>query len=313
MTLQPPRVDPKIHPNVHLLWAQIKSKYPIFQKVIAARLDDFSESWLQRFEREMSAYFDCDAEAIERAANAYCSFSLEAMRLQAKFDLTHTYAQSSYDDALADIYTNTEYMVNTYLPALLLSHYLWPHHYRQLHWAHEHFIEPLRDIESVRFCDVGIGTGFYSKELLCHLDNAVGWGFDVSEAAIAHTKQILTKWRVHDRYQLCQMEVENQGDRRFNAFVSVELLEHLEDPQGFLCQLRGVVEDGALGFVTAAIDAPNRDHIYLYRSCEAVAEQLQKAGFEVVHAENFAAYETASPQETVPQSGCFVVRAVSPA
>ncbi|MBL6945313.1 MAG: methyltransferase [Rhodospirillales bacterium] len=292
------------------MWSTINARYPIFKKVIASRLDDFSDPWLEVFEKEINTCFEQNAEAIERAADAYCRFSMEAMRLQAKFDVTLGYDRISYDEAVNEVYSNTEYMIDTYLPALLLSHYLWPHHYRQLQWAHDHFFAKLRETENVRFCDVGIGTGFYSKELLVAIKNARGWGFDISPASIAHTSQILTKWRVEDRYQLNRKEVERRETDGFNAFMSVELLEHLEDPQLLLNQLRAAVDDDALGFITAAIDAPNRDHIYLYRNNDSVAEHLVRAGFEILHSGNFAAYEKSSPQETVPQSGCFIVRAL---
>lgn len=297
-------------PNVDVLAAEIAAKYPIFKKVIAARWDDFGGPWLERFEKEMRVCFAGDVDAIQRTAQAYCTFSMEAMRLQAKFDLTLSYGASSYDEAVSSVYSNIDYMVGTYLPALLVSHYLWPHHYRQLNWAHENFVAKLRDLERVRFCDVGIGTGFYSKELLTALPTARGWGFDISSSSISHTGQILEKWRVMDRYTLCQREVTPLEGEGFNAFVSVELLEHLEDPLGFLCQLRAGVGAGATGLVTAAIDAPNRDHIYLYRDMKSISQHLESAGFEIIQSENFAAYEQTTVTETIPQSGCFILRAV---
>lgn len=304
-------IDPATAPNVAALASAIAERFPIFKKVIATRFDEFGDDWLNRFEREMQVSFNGDLNAIKNTAEAYGAFSLEAMRLQAKFDVTLSYGAGSYDEAVSTVYSNADYMVNTYLPALLLSHYLWPHHYRQLNWAHDHFVANLRGLESVRFCDVGIGTGFYSKELLVALPNARGWGFDISSSSLKHADQLLDRWQVMDRYQLVQKTVSRPDDDGFNAFVSVELLEHLDDPLQFLHALRAAVEVGAIGFVTAAIDAPNRDHIYLYRDIESIAEHIRVAGFEIIEAINFAAYEKSSPAETVPQSGCFILRAAA--
>lgn len=304
-------IDQATAPNVAALASAIAKQFPIFKKVVATRFDEFGTDWLNRFEREMQVSFNGDFKAIQNTAEAYCAFSLEAMRLQAKFDVTLSYASSSYDEAVNAVYSNADYMVNTYLPALLISHYLWPHHYRQLNWAHDHFVAHLRGFESVRFCDVGIGTGFYSKELLVALPDARGWGFDISSSSVRHADQLLNKWQVMDRYQLVQDTVAKPGCEGFNAFVSVELLEHLEDPLQFLRTLRAAVEVGAIGFVTAAIDAPNRDHIYLYRDIESIADHIRVAGFEIIEAINFAAYEKSSPAETVPQSGCFILRAAA--
>lgn len=155
-------------PNVDALASALTAHFPIFKKVITTRLEEFGASWLERFEHEMAASFSGDSDAIARAAKAYGAFSLEAMRLQAKFDLTLRYNASSYEEAVSEVYSNVEYMVTTYLPALLLSHYLWPHHYRQLHWAHDHFIDKLRNYDEVRFAMSASARVFIRKKSWRH-------------------------------------------------------------------------------------------------------------------------------------------------
>lgn len=297
-------------PAVALVETALAEKAPMFRQTVADRAQDFGAPWVERLTQEINTSFQGDAERVGAAVAGYGRFCIEAMRLQRKFDQKLSYDQSSYADALANVYQNAAYMQDTYLPALLLSHYLWPHHFRQLQWVDEHFFASLRDAGAATFCDVGIGTGFYSKETLLAVPGIRGWGFDISDASIDHTTALLARWALSKRYTLCKKEVADELGGGFDSFISVELLEHLEDPQAFLCDLRRVVKVGALGLLTAALDAPNRDHIYLYRDNDAVREQILEAGYEVLAEENFAAYQTASAQETVPQAACFVVRAV---
>ena len=287
----------------------LATRYPMFRKVTAARIGEFGPSWRDRFERELEARFDGDAAVIERAVDGYVRFCLEAMRLQKEFTRSLAYNLESYEQAVAEVYGNREYMAEVYLPALLLSHYLWPHHFRQIGWTEEHFFAKLRQRGTDNFCDVGIGTGFYSKETLIALPHIRGWGFDISAASMEHTERLLTRWGVSDRYEICSRPIGPDYPRKFDAFITIELLEHLEDPQAFLCTLRESVAPGALGLVTAAIDAPNRDHIFLYRDLASVAQQLEHAGFRIRESALFVAYEKMRPSDTVPQSGCFVVTA----
>jgi hypothetical protein len=58
--------------------------------------------------------------------------------------------------------------------------------------------------------------------------------------------------------------------------------------------------------VTAAITAPNADHIYLYWKPDDVIGQLRQAGFTVEDFVEEYAYEGA-PGEHVPRVAAFIV------
>lgn len=295
---------------IRQLEAALVNKAPIFQRAVAERVRESGAPWIERCADEMTTYFAGDTEAIDRAAGGYGKFSVEAMRLQKRFDRTLAYDQVSYAEAAANVYHNKEYMQDIYLPALLLSHYLWPHHFKQLLWVYEHVYPRFDAAGAETFCDVGIGTGFYSKETLLAVPGIRGWGFDISDASIEHTEKLLRQWQLSDRYTLCKQEVHDLLGSGFDACVCVELLEHLEDPTAFLRDLRAALKDGAPGLLTAALDAPNRDHIYLYRSNDEVRAQIEIAGFKVIKEACFEAYETGSADETSPKAACFLVEVI---
>lgn len=91
------------------------------------------------------------------------------------------------------------------------------------------------------------------------------------------------------------------------VLMSVEVLEHLEDPVSFLHQLRKMLRKGGVGFITVALTAPNEDHIYLYKEAEDVLAQLLTVGFEVIDYRIEMSYQP-KRDEPVPRIGAFIVQ-----
>ena len=85
------------------------------------------------------------------------------------------------------------------------------------------------------------------------------------------------------------------------------MLEHLEDPLSFLKALLRMLEPGGYGMVTAAVTAPNADHIYLYNSAQEVVAQIEEAGFKVVEYREDRAYEPTRPSESAPINAAVIV------
>lgn len=298
----------------HLLGIEnyLNVKFPYFSKIIEKRYEEFGAAWARQFEKEMDAFFADDMERLHKAVYGYGKFALDGLRLQKKFDKTLQYEAKRYEDVKEDVYLNREYMFTLYLPGILLSHYLWPHHYNQKLWFLKNFIPLIRNDSVNSFCDVGVGTGFYSKEVLLNVPGIVGDGYDISEWSLEHTKMLVERWGFGDRYHSTVQDIiANPPEKRFDCAINVEVLEHLEDPVTFLKALKKMIRDGGYAFITAAINAPNADHIYLYQELDSVAKELHAAGFKVIAKENFPAFTTNKPGETVPENGSFIVQAMS--
>ena len=162
--------------------------------------------------------------------------------------------------------------------------------------------------KATQFCDVGVGSGFYSRFLLEHLAKIQGFGFDISQYSLTFTRELIARSGLNARYNTFEMLIENWEGKKFDCFLSVEVLEHLTEPVQYLRSLRSVLTEGAKGVVTAALDAPNRDHIYLYRDLESVEVQLKESGFQILDSQNFPAFQKSRENPTVPQNACFIVR-----
>ena len=279
---------------------------PFMSNTVAKMRGVFGESWEARFEETLSKMF-ADEKTMENAIKGYVRFALEATKLQKRFEKDGEYIPKTYDDVAQDVYHNEEYMRNLYLPGILLSHYLWPHHYQQLMYFHEVFVPRMLASDDRSFVDVGVGTGFYSRQLLCAADDAKGKAYDISQHAWNYATMQMKAFNLLDRWQ-CELRNVLSAEIRqdWPFLLSVEVLEHLEDPVAFLKRLRAMLRKGGSGFITAAITAPNADHIYLYNEPRDIIAQLEEADFGLIDFHEEKGYEPIAG-EPVPRIAAFVV------
>lgn len=199
-------------------------------------------------------------------------------------------------------------MDSEYLPGLFLSHYLWPHHYRQIMFFETAFLDALRVTGSTNFLEVGVGTGLYSRLALDELPTISGRGVDISESSKRFAERQIAAFGLSHRYEVVLEDVTSGSfEASAEALICVEVLEHLEDPVDFLRALRGALKPGGKAFITAALNAAHTDHIYLYRNAAEVEAQLITAGF--VTEQYFVGQAYAPPRSgvPVPLAAAFVV------
>jgi SAM-dependent methyltransferase len=295
-------------PYVSRLSSHIVEKFPYFRMAVPRQLAEFGSDWLDAFEVELATFFVGNPDALRLAAEGYGRFALDAMRLQKLFDRDRCYIAKTYAEAASEVYQNRDYMFSLYLPGILLSHYLWPHHYRQHRFFANELVPLMRQHGGDRFYDVGVGTGFYSKEYLRALPNIRGDGFDLSPFSLEHTLKMVSAWAFEDRYTTNLRNIITEPVGEPAPFVlSIEVLEHLEEPQSFLDALCRMMEPGGYGFISAAMTAPNADHIYLYNEAGEVAAQLERAGFQIVKHVEDPAYEPRHAGDSVPRNVAFIV------
>ncbi len=266
----------------------------------------FGAPWLLAFEALLQHGFDSDAD-LAAAARGYSQFAMDAMRRQKAFEASGAYPDKCHAEAAAEVYLNHQHMTEEYLPGLLLSHYLWPHHYRQLQFFEQAFVAPMRLAGAAHVAEVGVGTGLYSRLLLQALPGARGAGFDISPASCSFAAQQMQRFGCQARYSLHVQDVIAQPMPPVSWLVCVEVLEHLDDPLHFLRALRAALLPGGRAFITAALNAAHADHIYLYRQPDEVGQQLQAAGFVLEQSWSGAAYAPPRPGVPVPLAAAFVV------
>ena len=119
------------YPNLNIFSRSLGLQFPYFSGVIQRQADNFGDEWLNLFECELHHFFSLDEERIEQAVKGYGKFSLDSMKLQVQFQKTKSYQNKTYAEAASEVYQNKEYMFDLYLPGILISHYLWKHHFQQ--------------------------------------------------------------------------------------------------------------------------------------------------------------------------------------
>lgn len=279
-----------------------------FSTDIAVRAEKlFGDEWTNEFGSAVDILLG-NEENLTGAIKGYAAFAIDSLRRQKKFEVEKKYEVKSYQQAAQEVYFNEKHMIEQYLPGLYLSHYLWPHHYRQLRYFREFFVSSMQQSNASRFAEVGVGTGVYSRILLQEIPGVSGVGFDISTHSKIFTENHLKAFGLDVRYEVRLQDVlENTPEDEFNWLVCVEVLEHLENPLDFLRGLRKMLASGGKAFITAALNAANEDHIYLYENTEQILEQLSKAGFVLEQYFCATAYAPTSPGLPVPSVAAFIV------
>jgi SAM-dependent methyltransferase len=293
-------------PALDRLDATFRSESPVFRETVAKARETLGEDWAVAFDRALDRLLP-DGATRSAAVAGYSRFALELLRLQARFDKVGVYASKPYSDVSAEVYANEEYMTSCYLPGLLLSNYLWPHHYRQLRYFEDYFVTEMARHGAEAFYDVGVGTGLYSRVALVGAPTTHGLGIDISPSSQAFAQGQAEAFGVGQRYSVELRDIVKEPAPPRAWLVCVEVLEHLEDPIEFLRALRAMLRPGGKAFIGTALNAPNADHIYLYRTTDAVREQLRETGFFVEHAFSATAGPARDIALPVPEVAAFVV------
>ena len=273
---------------------------------IARNSAEFGPTWDRAFEQLLANLYE-DPEALTDAVTGYATFAMDSMRRQRRFEAEGQYPAKTFAEAAQEVYFNDEYMKTQYLPGLLLSHYLWSHHYLQIQYFENFFVPSLAAQSPARFAEVGVGTGVYSRIALQSVPSAQGLGYDLSPLSVHFTRTHLDAFGLLDRYNTDLRDViENPPQDPVTHVICVEVLEHLEDPVALLRGLTNMTAPGGKLFITAALNAANADHIYLYRNAEEVLAQADEAGLHVEHYFLANAYPAPRPGVPVPAAMAMV-------
>ncbi|ASW96091.1 class I SAM-dependent methyltransferase [Mycobacterium intracellulare] len=266
---------------------------------------EFGSEWDNAFEQLLARVYR-DPLAMADAVKGYAAFAVDSMRRQRRFEVEREYPAKTFAEAAQEVYLNDEYMHTQYLPGLLLSHYLWPHHYLQLQYFERFFLPSLAKEARPRFAEVGIGTGVYSRTALQAVSKAEGVGYDLSPVSVNFTLAHLEAFGLLDRYDTSLRDVIAQPpEDQISHVICVEVLEHLEDPVALLRALKNMTAPAGKLFITAALNAANADHIYLYRNAEDVLAQAEESGLHVEHYYFANAYP--APTRGVPVPGAMAM------
>ncbi len=267
-------------PNVEGLIDIILEENPMHKSFMVGALEHVTIEELQTLDK----YLDfCGSKGLDLAymADSYLTIVGDTFREQLYFMKHKEYRYKSYEEVGGHVYHNEDYM-NQYMYGLAITSFLWPNHLDMGRF----FVETMpRDVGG-KYLDIGPGHGYYLMKAmeLGKFDEFLG--IDISESSIKQTDAILKHFKPDfaDRFELRLMDFLDAKELEagsFNAIVMGEVLEHVEQPDVFLKRIAELAADDAYIYVTTCINAPAIDHIFLWRSTDALEKMIEGTGLKI--------------------------------
>lgn len=269
------------------LFALIEKDSPIhskYLKKVALSKDDEAE-----FENLLCYYEKCGV-SLHKQAEAYLLCLNDTLN-ETKYFLENKaqrYRYASFDEVKNKVYLNEQYMKD-YMIGLAISSYIWETHIK----VRKFFVNFLASLgEKECYLEIGPGHGeFFARALKFNAFKRYV-GIDLSPTSIAMTRDIIAH-QAGEKFTQCEFLCEDFYESKINLkadFIVIgEILEHLENPLLFLQKLKNLLAKGGEVFVTAPINAPAIDHIYLFKHPDELRALFDKAGLFIKQEECFMA------------------------
>jgi len=119
-------------------------------------------------------------------------------------------------------------------------------------WKEEHMARYLwasRYVAGMNLLDIACGSGFGSKILL---ENGAGKVHSADQSDEAHkiTSSLLTEYNDRAYVEIQNAQEMSYPEKKFDAVVSVETIEHLPEPEKFLQEIKRVLKPGGVLIIT---------------------------------------------------------------
>lgn len=271
----------------------ISSRNVIHHKKLKKNLGGLGGLYESRAEQALTRYEQLlaqDGKTLDYAIDCYLQMLADYLVETMRFRETGAYTSKSFAEVNARVYANPAVM-EYYMHGLMLSQFLWKHHYEMFCFFSEVLAGHQATVKS--YLEIGCGHGFQVAEAVRVLDPAA----TITVVDISPTSLELARRHVADeraQFVLCdvfQYEVEKPFD-----FITIgEVIEHLEDPAAMLRRAAGLLADDGTLFLTAPANAPAIDHIHLFRNAAEIRDLIQATGFRIT-AEFFRYAEEVPPE-----------------
>ncbi len=258
---------------------EIVATNPLQKKFLQNSVDQLNDEHRKGLQDYLSFCIK-QGKSITFLANAYNFIVKETMREQMYFRKHKKYRYSFYHEVSGSVYLNEEYM-SKYMYGLAITSFLWKQH--QL--IHSFFEQVLPHNKNGNFLEIGPGHGFYFMHALRSTQFDHFTAIDLSPTSVEMTKAIVTanmkniyseNWNIYE----CDF-LEMKSDEKFDGLVMGEVLEHVEKPLAFLEKIHSIVNEDSFVYITTCANAPEIDHLFLFRNDQEVTDMVRQAGFEI--------------------------------
>ena len=265
-------IDTELPRHLAELLAIVTERYPTHQKHLDRVLPRITHEEFDRLEQYLVFCLQ-QGLSLEYLADCYLVLVADAVNELLYFTRHGEYRYSTFDEVANLVYFNEEYM-NQYMHGLAISLILWTSHLE----THRFFEQVLPADKTGSYLEIGPGHGTFFMTAMQKSAYEQFTGIDISETSIAQTKAILehfipgsdaNRTLIAQNFFASDLPADN-----FDAIVMGEVLEHVEDPKSFLDKIYEHAKADAFIFITTCVNAPQLDHIYLFRTLEEVDDYV---------------------------------------
>lgn len=217
---------------------------------------------------------------IQFLAKSYNFIVKETFREQMFFNKHKRYRYATFNEVASSVYMDNDYM-KKYMYGLAITSFLWKQH----QVMHTFFENHLPKEKSGTFLEIGPGHGYYFMKALTLTAFDHLTAIDISPTSVEMTKEIVKqsvgmntgkKWDIH-QCDFLMMETTN----KYDGLVMGEVLEHVENPVAFLKKIHSIVHEDSFVYITTCANAPEIDHLYLFKNEIEVIKMAEDCGFTV--------------------------------
>ena len=259
--------------------AKIEELDPLHTKKIRKDLEGFDDAFYQKadaFVDRFESYLKKKGQTLDYGVDCYLRMIADVRIETMHFVRTGEYTSKSFEEANQRVYNNPDIM-EYYMNALLLSQFLWGHHYT----IYNYFIDNLPKYKDKidYYLEMGGGHGLYISEAIRLLKPGTKFDLiDISPTSIEASRALIANDSVN--YTLSDI-FKIKAEKKYDFITMGEVLEHVEDPVALLAKLGELLKDGGSMFITTPTNAPAIDHIYLFTNSDDIRKVIDKAGFKV--------------------------------
>jgi 2-polyprenyl-3-methyl-5-hydroxy-6-metoxy-1,4-benzoquinol methylase len=259
--------------------AKIEVLDPLHSKKISKDLEGFDDAFYQkadRFTERFAGYLKKKDKTLDYGIDCYLKMIADVRIETMHFVRTGEYTSKSFDEVNQRVYNNPDVM-EYYMNGLLLSQFLWGHHYAILNYFTDNL--PKYKDKIHHYLEMGGGHGLYISQAISLLKPGVKFDLiDISPTSIDASRSLIENDAVN--YQLSDI-FKIKAEKKYDFITMGEVMEHVEDPVALLSKLGELLKDGGSMFVTTPTNAPAIDHIYLFTNAEDIRAVIDKAGFRI--------------------------------
>ena len=271
--------------HINYICKRIEVLNPIHSKKLKKNMEFFDDGYdelADAFFKKYLRIMQLENKTLDYAIDCYLQMLADVTSETVEFLRTGKYTSTTFAEVNSRVYASPGVM-EYYMHGLLLSQFLFKHHYQTLTFFINTLPQYINTTKS--YLEVGVGHGFYLSRALDILDDKTTFTVvDISETSLKFAKQLIADKRVE--YNLKDIFEFDNGEK-YDFITLGEVLEHVEDPLSLLLKLKSLLTDDGVLFFTTPTNAPAIDHIYLFNNVEEIRNIVRSAGFRVVSERSF--------------------------